>query len=740
MRAILPPFRLLAVLVFGILGYAQHADATTRGVNIAQYGTDWCRTTNEPFVLLQNEDMRLEWQSDGHLVMYNANNQFAWGTQVYGENYQVCFQTDGNLVIYDENGQWKWQSNTLGGIGSMMVLDRCTLKITDANGGTLWQSPTWCEPVRTDSIGKNWCVSVNQPQIILRTDDAYLTWQDDGHLVLYDRAGNYKWGSQTAGNADQLCFQDDGNLVTYKNGNATWHTALTDNAFGDRLELNRCRLALLGDGNHQIGSKTLWTQSFECVERTVNEVRPKWCRHANEPAIVLSTKDAELRWQSDGHLVLYDLYGTFLWGSQTVNPNAVLCFEDTGNMVIYDGSTPIWQTNTHNAGYRARLVLNGCGMEMFDGTTPIWSPGAYANTCTESGRSVDRLNKGWCRGNGDPETILQSNRAWLAWQADGNLVLYDKTDGSARWTSGTNGNGAHLCHQPDGNLVIYSHNWTNLFHTGHNNPNGLQDTLMIDGCTLKFEQGGWDVSFPCGSDRTAGLTNTWNHNVREGSDRFGLDFGLGMGHQVLGSYSATFGEAVVSAGIFGHWIDIVRADAAAELNDGVEAGKVTFSVLGIVLPATITTTKQDIMTPLQKTFFGARAGFKIGPIGLTAEGSITGTLGALGKLTPQATGMEIELEPYADLDADAEVSFSAACASVSVIGHIDLIDIRTPFTLGVDFAAAQANVVGDLTMSFLAGTIDFSWSACVVSGSWNLASFDGFNPDPVSLVDTTFSL
>ena len=41
-------------------------------------------------------------------------------------------------------------------------------------------------------------------------------------------------------------------------------------------------------------------------------------------------------------------------------------------------------------------------------------------------------------------------------QGDGNLVIYDRTDGSPLWASNTSGLYAHLEMQNDGNLVLYT--------------------------------------------------------------------------------------------------------------------------------------------------------------------------------------------------------------------------------------------------------------------------------------------
>ena len=57
--------------------------------------------------------------------------------------------------------------------------------------------------------------------------NARMTLQNDGNLVIYDRAGRNRWSSRTSGSgATQLVFQKDNNLVLYTAGWArnVWST------------------------------------------------------------------------------------------------------------------------------------------------------------------------------------------------------------------------------------------------------------------------------------------------------------------------------------------------------------------------------------------------------------------------------------------------------------------------------------------------------------------------------------
>lgn len=66
---------------------------------------------------------------------------------------------------------------------------------------------------------------------------------------------------------------------------------------------------------------------------------------------------------------------------------------------------------------------------------------------------IHALDKDFSYSQNQARYLLQSGAYTLAWQGDGNLVLYQS--GQARWASGTNGKGELLSFQDDGNLVIY---------------------------------------------------------------------------------------------------------------------------------------------------------------------------------------------------------------------------------------------------------------------------------------------
>jgi GH25 family lysozyme M1 (1,4-beta-N-acetylmuramidase) len=157
--------------------------------------------------------------------------------------------------------------------------------------------------------------------------------------------------------------------------------------------------------------------------------------------------------QRDGDFVLYDFHSVALFTTATSgNAGAFLALQNDGNLVIYDNNKPLWASNTdgippaplgcgaiqvgHGLGPgegvkscdgRFNFVMQGDGnLVLYQGTSPLWA----SNTVGKGGRTA-------------------------VMQADGNFVVY-ALGNAPRWASNTNGNpGASLVVQNDGNVVIY---------------------------------------------------------------------------------------------------------------------------------------------------------------------------------------------------------------------------------------------------------------------------------------------
>ncbi|MEU7524339.1 S8 family serine peptidase [Saccharothrix sp. NPDC042600] len=70
-----------------------------------------------------NGAYRLTLQTDGNLVLYNAQNQALWHTVTWGTDVtRAILQTDGNFVLYSTAGVARWHTHTWGTAGDRFIV------------------------------------------------------------------------------------------------------------------------------------------------------------------------------------------------------------------------------------------------------------------------------------------------------------------------------------------------------------------------------------------------------------------------------------------------------------------------------------------------------------------------------------------------------------------------------------------------------------------------------------------
>lgn len=115
---------------------------------------------------------------------------------------------------------------------------------------------------------------------------------------------------------------------------------------------------------------------------------------------------------------------------------------------------------------------------------------APAGTSDASGARTRRGTDGVVRGT----SVLEPGQNWstplvvLAFQSDGNLVLYDR-ESRPLWASGTVGQGARTVFQADGNLVVYTRDMRTAWSSRTDGHDGAELVLGDDG-NLLVRQGG----------------------------------------------------------------------------------------------------------------------------------------------------------------------------------------------------------------------------------------------------------
>lgn len=202
----------------------------------------------------------------------------------------------------------------------------------------------------------------------------YLLFQNDGNLVLYNRAGISMWDSRTSGRGTKAIFQDDGNLVVYTSGNSV---AFSSNTNGRRAD----KLTIQDDGNLVIYNRTnpLWaskngntnTGNGQGFRGGYVNLGYKFYRGTK---VFSSDHNYYLIFQDDGNLVLSTNNGDPIWSSGTNNKGGRAEFQKDGNLVVYDSyNRSVWSSNTSNRGATKLTIQNDGNLVIYGNSSPIWS-------------------------------------------------------------------------------------------------------------------------------------------------------------------------------------------------------------------------------------------------------------------------------------------------------------------------------------------------------------------------------
>jgi hypothetical protein len=337
--------------------------------------------------------------------------------------------------------------------------------------------------------------------IIKQSSSSVLLWQADGDLALYasDNMAQSLWHSDTAGMAFELCSSTDGALEVYdEEGGKLWSKSGSAAITTASLELTNCTLS----AKYKLpvfGTKvTLWSIAGTCPNTASQTTALNgWCTDTTSEQTIIQSEWAKLVWQTSGKLVLTATGiddGTTIWSSSTAGSE--LCFEDSGNLVIYNASNAkLWEsgaTGSDDVAYT--LGLKGCSLNItaFTGGT-LWSS---ASTCPQTWN-----NAAWTvfKASSD-KTLVENDDAELVFTTTGALILRSKA-GKQFWTSGTSGTGNRLVFQSDGNLVIYPSSGSAVWASGTNGQSATQ--LKIDGCSFSLTNGGSTTYFSRGSSSCA---------------------------------------------------------------------------------------------------------------------------------------------------------------------------------------------------------------------------------------------
>jgi len=264
-----------------------------------------------------------------------------------------------------------------------------------------------------------------------------LTQQPDGNLVLADDAKRTLWSAQTPANPGAYAsFDSNGDLVVYaKAGSPLWRTATAGQG---------ALLAVRDDGNVVLSGtakQEVWSSQAER-----GRLYPGQALAAGQQRRTADGKFT-LAQNPDGNLVVVGADQKVVWSSQTSgHQGASTLMQPDGNLVVYGtDKKPLWSSGTYGS-TGAAAVLNADGnVTVTLGGKVLWATATDGVTKLTSGQ---RLIAGQSRTSPKGAYTLQL-------QPDGNLVLRNAAN-TVVWRSNTSGHpGASTRMQTDGNLVVY---------------------------------------------------------------------------------------------------------------------------------------------------------------------------------------------------------------------------------------------------------------------------------------------
>jgi len=110
-------------------------------------------TLSQNGVILENDGVTLQWNSDGNLALYFYNKEIFWQSSTGGKGSLLIFQeSDGKLIIKDGGGNVIWSTTGTGGQLLQLQADR-NLVLLSASNRPVWESNSTITYLNSTGLG-----------------------------------------------------------------------------------------------------------------------------------------------------------------------------------------------------------------------------------------------------------------------------------------------------------------------------------------------------------------------------------------------------------------------------------------------------------------------------------------------------------------------------------------------------------------------------------------------------------
>lgn len=345
----------------------------------------WCADTTETVTIAQSNWAKLQWTTDGKLIMYatGADDGDTIWTASSTAGAKLCFEDGGRLAIYNSSSGLVWQSGSVNDYNKeyQLGLDDCALKINRFDTGTSVYTASNTCPQAIEANSWTLTKNTSADQVIVENDDAELVYTTSGFLVLRAKDGDIYWRAAYVGST--LSFQSDGNLVLYSGSTALWSSGTAGHGV-NQLSIDGCSFKLTNTST----STTYYTRgSSSCNQASIALDGSSISKSGG--AYLLRSQDAYLVWTANGYLKLQTVAGTTLWqASSTAGTN--VNFQTDGNLTVHDSAgSSIYYASTVTT-TATKLVLDSCKLTLQNSSgTVIKTINADCNVASYSYESTE---------------------------------------------------------------------------------------------------------------------------------------------------------------------------------------------------------------------------------------------------------------------------------------------------------------------------------------------------------------